>query len=128
MLLKSCSKCGNLIPYGQKYCEACTKIVKTQRAERLVQSRRDSNRRYNKGRDPKYSAFYSSKAWRRLARQRIQDDGYRCAKCGAIATEVDHIEPVQTPAGWDRRYDYDNLQSLCVRCHNEKHKRFKKRK
>lgn len=128
MLLKSCSKCGNLIPYGRKYCEACTKIVQTQRAERLAKSKRESNRRYNKGRDPRYTAFYRGKAWRRLARQRIQDDGYRCAQCGAIATEVDHIEPIQTPAGWDRRYDYDNLQSLCVRCHNEKHNRFKKRK
>lgn len=128
MLLKACSKCGNLIPYGRKYCDACTKIVEEQRAERLDKSRKESNRKYNRGRDPKYGAFYRGKAWRRLARQRIQDDGYKCVKCGAIATEVDHIIPIQTPAGWDRRYDYDNLQSLCVRCHNEKHGRFKKRK
>lgn len=128
MLLKACNKCGNLIPYGRAYCETCAPIVEADRAARLDETRKEGNRRYNKRRDPKYTEFYRSKAWRALARARIQGDGYKCVKCGAFATEVDHIIPIQTPAGWDRRFDYDNLQSLCVTCHNEKHDRFKKKR
>lgn len=127
MLLKACNRCGNLIPYGRAYCEACAPIVEAAKAERVVQSKRESDRRYNKRRDPKYGGFYRSGAWRRLARRRIQGDGYKCKICGKIATEVDHIVPIQTPEGWERRLDWGNLQSLCVDCHNKKHNRFKKR-
>lgn len=128
MLLKACNKCGNLIPYGRAYCEACTPIIEEERVKRADQSRKKSNREYNSRRDPKTGAFYRGKAWRRLARARIQADGYKCVKCGKFATEVDHIKPIQTPEGWELRYDWDNLQSLCVDCHNEKHNRFKKKR
>lgn len=128
MLLKACSRCGNLIPYGRAYCEACAPIVEAAKAERVAKSKRDSNRKYNRGRDPKYGAFYRSRDWRILARKRIQDDGYKCKLCGKIATEVDHIVPIQTPEGWERRLDYDNLQSICVECHNKKHNRFQRKK
>ena len=127
MLLKSCAKCGRLIPYGRSYCEGCTPIVEAEREERLTAAKKRGDTRYNRGRDPRYGRFYNSKDWRVLSRKRIQDDGYKCVKCGAFATEVDHIIPIQTPEGWERRYDYDNLQSLCVKCHNEKHDRFKSR-
>ena len=126
MLLKACNRCGNLIPYGQTYCEACSQAVEEEKTQRGEVSRKNANRRYNSRRDSKTGAFYQSKAWRRLARARIQSDGYKCAKCGKIATEVDHIIPVQTPEGWELRFEWDNLQSLCVSCHNEKHKRFMK--
>lgn len=128
MLLKTCNKCGALIPYGRKYCDVCAPIVEAARAERLGQSRKESNRKYNKGRDPKYGAFYNGGTWRRLAAARIQADNYKCAKCGQWATEVDHIVPIQTPEGWARRYEWDNLQSLCHDCHDVKHNRFKRRK
>lgn len=126
MLLKSCNRCGNLIPYGQTYCETCAQIVEEERAKRMEVSRKKANRGYNRRRDPKTAAFYQGRAWRRLARARIQADGYKCAKCGKIATEVDHIIPIQTPEGWALRYEWSNLQSLCVQCHNKKHKRFQK--
>lgn len=96
------------------------------RAEREAKARKESNRRYNAKRDPKEGAFYRGKAWRRLSAARIQADGYKCVQCGKFATEVDHIVPIQTPAGWDRRYDWSNLQSLCKTCHNKKHHRFYK--
>lgn len=127
MLLKACSRCGNFMPYGRAYCEACAPIVQAEREKRLANSKREGQRRYNKGRDPRYGRFYNSKEWRILSRKRIQDDGYKCVKCGAIASEVDHIIPIQTGEGWERRLDYENLQSLCVKCHNDKHDRFKKR-
>lgn len=127
MLLKECRRCGRLIPYGAPYCKECTPIIEAEREARLQESRLKANRRYNKTRDPKYIKFYRSVEWRTLSRKRLQDDGYRCVKCGAIASEVDHIKPIQTPDGWDHRLDYDNTQSLCLNCHNLKHDRFKKK-
>jgi len=128
MLLKSCARCGDLIPYGRSYCRSCAEIVEAERQARLEQSIKDANKRYNRKRDPKYTSFYWSKEWRKLARTRLQEDGYRCVKCGEFATEVDHIIPIQTPDGWERRFDLSNTQSLCIRCHNAKHERFQKKK
>lgn len=124
MLLKSCHRCGKLVPYGSVYCDECKPIADAIKEERLKQR----NKRYNKTRDPKYIRFYNSVDWRTLSLKRLQDDGYKCVKCKAIASEVDHIEPIQTPEGWERRLDYDNTQSLCIECHNKKHNRFTKRR
>lgn len=127
MLLKPCGRCRTLIPYGMSYCPKCEPIVKAEREARLEQSRRESNRRYNQKRDPKYLRFYNSKEWRVLSLSRLQYDNYKCVKCGAIASEVDHIKPIQIPGGWELRLDFNNTQSLCLDCHNKKHKRFIKR-
>lgn len=127
MLLKSCNRCGNLIPYGSTYCTTCAPIVAEIREARLRESRLKSNKEYNKTRDPKYGRFYNSNDWRILSRKRLQDDGYKCVECGAIASEVDHIVPIQTPEGWELRLDYNNTRSLCLTCHNKKHKRFIKK-
>ena len=128
MLLKTCNRCGNLIPYGSPYCTVCTPIVEAEREARIQESRLKSNRKYNKARDPKYSQFYNSKEWRSLSLKRLQDDGFRCAWCGKIADEVDHIEEIKTPEGWERRLDYTNTRSLCHSCHNKRHKRFEKKR
>ena len=128
MLLKSCNRCGNLIPYGSAYCNTCTPIVEREREDRIRENVLRNNKKYNRKRDPKYSQFYNSKEWRMLSRKRIQDDKYRCVMCGAIATEVDHIVEIKTPEGWERRLDYTNTRSLCVDCHNKRHDRFQKRK
>lgn len=127
MLLKACNRCGNLIPYGSPYCKVCTPIVEAEKEAKRREYYLESNRRYNKKRDPKYGRFYNSKEWRMLSQKRLQDDNYRCVNCGKIATEVDHIKAIQTPEGWELRLDYNNTQSLCVDCHNDKHERFKKR-
>ena len=127
MLLKACKRCGNLIPYGTVYCSKCVPIVEVEREERRIESNKASNKRYNQKRDPKYIRFYKSVDWRTLSRKRLQDDNYKCVKCGKVASDVDHIIPIQTPEGWERRLDYDNTRSLCIHCHNEVHNRFKKR-
>lgn len=125
MLLKPCSRCGNLIPYGSAYCSKCKPIVEAEREE----SRLKSNRKYNKTkRDPKYIRFYNSVEWRTLSAKYTQDKGYKCEACGSMATQVHHKQPIQTPQGWERRLDYDNLELLCTACHNARHDRFKKRK
>lgn len=125
MLMKGCAKCGKLIPYGHAYCVDCTAQVEEAMAKRLAEHKQKYNHTYNTTRrDPKYQQFYRSKAWKMLSRGRLQRDGWRCVRCGNIATEVDHIIPIQQPDGWDKRFDVDNLQSLCTRCHNEKHGRY----
>ena len=128
MLLKACHRCYKLIPFGATYCDVCRPIVEQERVDRREGYSREANARYNKKRDPKYSRFYNSSDWRILSRKRLQDDDYKCVKCGKIASEVDHIKAIQTPEGWELRLNYDNLQSLCLDCHNDKHERFKKRR
>lgn len=127
MLLKSCNRCGNLIPYGSAYCGTCTPIVEEEREARRREYSLKSNKKYNKTRDPKYSRFYNGIEWRTMSAKRLQDDGYRCAWCGGIATEVDHIIEIQTPEGWELRLDYSNTRSLCHGCHDKRHNRFIKK-
>lgn len=127
MLLKPCGKCKKLIPYGLRYCDVCAPIAEAERAAYIQASRAKSNRKYNKQRDPKYSQFYNSKAWRTLSAKRLMDDGFRCLWCGKIADEVDHIVEIKTPEGWERRLDYSNLRSLCHTCHDKRHGRFIKK-
>lgn len=127
MLLKPCGRCRALIPYGNAYCDTCMPIVEAYRAERLRGAKRKNNRDYNRGRDPKYTRFYNSKEWRILSRKIMQDQGYKCAWCGAISEGVDHIQEIKTPEGWERRLDPTNLRPLCHACHDKRHDRFKKR-
>lgn len=128
MLLKSCNRCGNLIPYGATYCSTCKPIVEAEREARLAKYKKENDRKYNKTRDPKYGRFYSGIEWRTLSAKRLQDDGYKCTWCGKIADEVDHIKAIQTPEGWELRLDYNNTRSLCHACHDKRHNRFQKRR
>lgn len=128
MLLKECKRCGKLIPYGLSYCATCRPIVQEYKEQMNKERKSRANSKYNKKRDPKYVRFYNSKEWRALSLKKLQDDNYKCVKCGKYASEVDHIKPIQTDEGWSLRYDYDNLQSLCFDCHNKKHNRFQKKK
>lgn len=98
-----------------------------EREARVHASKLESNKRYNKTRNPKYIRFYNSVDWRTLSAKYTQDKGYRCEKCGAIATEVHHVKAIQTAEGWEHRLDPDNLELLCKTCHNARHERFKKR-
>ena len=128
MLLKPCGRCGNLIPYGATHCSTCLPIVQEEREARLREAKLKSNRKYNETRDPKYTRFYNSIEWRTLSAKRLADDGYQCVWCKRIATEVDHIEEIQTPEGWAKRLDYANTRSLCHACHDKRHGRFVKKK
>ena len=127
MLLKACNRCGNLIPYGSAYCSECAPIVEAEREARRAEAKRESDKRYNKTRDPKYTRFYNGIEWRTLSAKYTQDKGYRCERCGKMATEVHHVKPIQTPEGWELRLEYTNLELLCIGCHNDRHERFKKR-
>lgn len=61
--------------------------------------------------------LYRSKRWRVLARRVLREQSLCATFCGELATEVDHIVPVEDGgAMWDR----NNLQGLCKSCHSSK--------
>jgi 5-methylcytosine-specific restriction protein A len=49
--------------------------------------------------------------------QVLRRDRFLCARCGALASEVDHVVPCELGG----RDDPANLRSLCSRCHAELH-------
>ena len=58
----------------------------------------------------------STRRWRKIRRRALERDGYRCVKCNRpYPLEVDHID------GDSTNDDLENLQTLCVGCHRDKH-------
>jgi group II intron reverse transcriptase/maturase len=60
--------------------------------------------------------------WRALIR-----DGFHCRGCGVTVisktSQADHIKPVHRFASFDLADGLDNIQTLCLRCHNLKNAR-----
>jgi 5-methylcytosine-specific restriction endonuclease McrA len=134
--LKPCPRCKKLIPNGAAYCPECRPQAEADRAEAQARKtdylRKKYNRKYNARRDPKYTAFYNSPDWRKTSRAKLQSVSYECQArlegCQRIACEVHHVEAIQTPKGWDRRLEWENLEALCTSCHNGRHpEKFKRR-
>lgn len=127
MILKMCARCKKMIAYPATYCEECKDIADKNRQERENTQKKRSNRAYDRNtRDKKTAAFYHSPEWRALSKKYMQDHGYKCERCGRIATQIHHQTEIKTPEGWDKRLDYDGLEALCDRCHNQEHGRFTK--
>lgn len=124
MIYKLCRRCKTPIQHPLTYCPDCQEIYE----EKQVELQRERNRRYDKKRDPKYKQFYNSKEWNLLKEKKLQDEQYRCERCKKLATEVHHIKYIQTTEGWELRLCYNNLEALCIDCHNYRHSRFQKRK
>ena len=126
MLMKPCPRCRRMMPYGPAYCQECAPIVAAE-AERIrEENARRKAQKYNKSRADKYVQFYRSKEWKLLSKTLLQKAGYKCQahlsdKCTGLAVEVHHIIPIQTPEGWARRLDWDNLEAVCTSCHNGRH-------
>jgi hypothetical protein len=55
--------------------------------------------------------------WQRLRRVVLERDGHVCRiqgpNCTTVATQVDHITPVELGGAW---FDLDNLRAACRRC------------
>jgi 5-methylcytosine-specific restriction protein A len=125
MTYKPCPRCKKLIPHGMAYCPECKPI-----AEQALQEKRNHNRKlkqkhYNRSRSNQYIRFYNSKDWRTLSRTKLERAFWKCEArlegCTGIAVEVHHIKPIQTEEGWNLRLDWDNLEAVCVHCHNLRH-------
>lgn len=84
--------------------------------------------------------FYDSVAWRRTSEEVKKRDNFECQECkrnGYVTVDtneysesakrkkiklvVDHIKELEDYP--ELAFDADNLETLCVRCHNKKHER-----
>lgn len=83
-----------------------------------VHRRRSNGRRHDTAR----CSFYSSKEWRRLRAAKISANSLceQCLKRGRMvkANTADHIQPIVDRP--DLALRWENLQSLCHRCHSSK--------
>lgn len=123
MLIKKCARCGALVPYGVKWCEACKPDAEAeQQAAKAARLKRADKKRADE-----VTKFYRSKEWLKLSKAYLQSVGYRCERCGRIAECVHHKYYVRRPGGWERRLDWDNLEALCAECHAVEHGRKKQR-
>jgi 5-methylcytosine-specific restriction protein A len=101
-----------------RYCEAHTGDAEKYRAE--------ANAHYNRNvRDKDAQAFYNGTPWRKLRAVKLRmkpicEECYRQRRL-TPATIVDHIQDIATRP--DLRLDMENLQSICIFCHNRKHGR-----
>lgn len=88
--------------------------------------RAHTDKRY---RNNKWRKFYGSKLWRDLREQKLYEQPIceRCLEQDRItpATDVHHITPfglgIDEQQMWELFLDYDNLMSVCKRCHREIH-------
>ncbi|KHO62681.1 HNH endonuclease [Thermoanaerobacter sp. YS13] len=124
--LRPCRKagCANLTRDKTGYCE----VHKQEYLDYLKRLKAERDRRYDeqvrKTRDRQYYEFYKSDEWERVKTQAlIRDKGLcqLCLKKGIIKTAdvVHHIVPLKED--WSKRFDLDNLVSLCHECHNKLH-------
>lgn len=65
--------------------------------------------------------FYQSSRWRRVRLSYLAAHPLcvECERQGRVtpATVVDHIKPINEGGA---RFDFENMQGLCARCHNRK--------
>lgn len=74
-------------------------------------------------------AFYNSKQWNKCRASYIKSVFGLCERCGKPGYIVHHIKQltlmnINNP---DVSLNHENLEYLCLDCHNEEHKRFKKK-
>ena len=111
--LKPCSYPGCPKFTNGTYCEKHRKAV---------------NNTYNRySRTDGIKKFYNSSAWRLLSKSQLQRQPLceECLRSGRIkpAQIADHI--ISVKQDYSKRYDINNLQSLCKACHNKKTFTFK---
>jgi len=99
---KICNKHGI---YKTKSCELC----KSENAKSYN----------NTARSKESSAIYNSTRWRKIRKHILGRDSGICAMCGMAKQKmiVDHIKEIKDGG---EPYSYDNLQVLCISCHNSK--------
>jgi 5-methylcytosine-specific restriction endonuclease McrA len=69
--------------------------------------------------------FYKSRAWIKCRDSFLASKNYECEGCGGLAIVVHHKQPI-TPQNINDpniTLNWDNLEALCLDCHNEVHGR-----
>lgn len=78
-------------------------------------------------REDKLVKFYQHRSWRDLRQEALQRDNRECQPCKrqgkySGAENVHHLKEVkQFP---HLALDINNIESICIPCHNKEHKRF----
>lgn len=85
----------------------------------------------NQIKSDKSMKFYKSKEWLRVRQLALKRDNYECQICKKRgkykkAENVHHMKEIKTYP--ELALSLDNLQCLCIRCHNEVHDRLDKEK
>lgn len=80
----------------------------------------------------KYDKLIKCHNWRKLRELKIKNNPL-CEVCGDMATEVHHIKPLldyrnNEALMQELAYNYDNLQSVCHKCHKQIHFELNKNK
>lgn len=101
---KVCPKHGI---YNTKSCELCKK----QTAKTYNQQSRNKDS----------SAIYNTTRWRKVRIQQLLRNPL--CKCGKIATIADHVKELKDGG---EPFSFDNLESMCISCHNTKTAREKR--
>lgn len=117
-LSKICSRCQGVMPYGNKICDDCAKIVGSHRAvsDKIYQEQR---------KDKEYQAIYKSPRWKVIRKKALLRANGLCEACmknGKISyvDDVHHIIPIKVDIL--KAYDISNLICLCRMCHVKVHK------
>ncbi|UII56702.1 HNH endonuclease [Cytobacillus spongiae] len=68
--------------------------------------------------------FYNCRKWRKLSKRIQKRDNYECQKCKrrgkySKGKNVHHIRELKVVP--ELAYAEDNLETLCISCHNEEH-------
>lgn len=74
--------------------------------------------------DTKYQEYLNSEKWKRIAKQRLEIDGYCCVVCGAVGTtgnplEIHHLSYKHLYEEENRVFE--DLVTLCHACHKSVH-------
>lgn len=94
----------------------CGEFV-TYRGRCAVHSKDRERETHRTGRiEARSGRMYDRAKWQRTRRAQLAREPL-CRDCGAIATEVDHVRPLEE--GGDP-WAFSNLQSLCASCHARK--------
>jgi len=81
---------------------------------RCAQHAREYRQRIDAARPGSAQRGYDGE-WRRIRKAYLEEHPY-CVRCGAPATDVDHIRPLSRGG----THDETNLQALCHGCHSRK--------
>lgn len=65
--------------------------------------------------------FYSSSAWQKQRKYKMQQENYRCNRCDGVAEDVHHKITLteHNVNDYEVSLNLDNLECLCRRCHNK---------
>ena len=74
-------------------------------------------------RNPDLTRFYHTAQWKKISRAYMQMQNYVCERCGGVGTICHHrryLTP-QTVKDFSLSLNFDNLECLCMNCHNKEH-------